>query len=106
MARPSVQPQFWLLKFLIWLVSGYRGYRLSAALMLRLRPWKMNKTTNLVEKKYYSGWSSSCRRRGNVELKPISPPMGNGVGARLGAELSNKIISGLSIIGKQVTHSV
>ena len=36
--------------------------------------------------------SSSCRRRrrGNVELKPLSPPVGDGVGARLGAELGNK----------------
>ena len=33
MAVPSAEPQFWLLTFLIWLVSGYRGYRLSAALL-------------------------------------------------------------------------
>ena len=49
-------------------------------------------TTNLAEKSTIL--DGRCfRRRGNVELKPLSPPVGDGVGARLGAELGNmKII--------------
>ena len=50
-------------------------------------------TTNLAEKStILDGRRRSRRRRrrrGNVELKPLSPPVGDGVGARLGAELGN-----------------
>ena len=42
-------------------------------------------TTNLAEKSTIL--DGRRRRRGNVELKPLSPPVGDGVGARLGAEL-------------------
>ena len=46
-------------------------------------------TTNLAEKSTILDGRRRRRCRGNVELKPLSPPVGDGVGAWLGAELGN-----------------
>ena len=53
-------------------------------------------TTNLAEKSTILDgrrFRRRRRRRGNVELKPLSPPVGDGVGARLGAELGKNLKS-------------
>ena len=54
---------------------------------------KDEETTILADKStILDGRRCHRRRRENVELKPLSPPVGDGIGARLGAELGKKSV--------------